>query len=211
MCDLLRERYGEEFTRIKLENAEGVGSVVYTMTGITSKDWDETTSYYYSREHIFTANWWPTLDRPLRDNFLSLKMAPPFKAAAQARVDALFPANTARILLDDVWAPDDLPADVGQADFRAWARRRGGLIIDILVPVDPGSTPADTAARVDGLIAAAADLGVARVDVVLRVYSPENYQAAVDIITGGEIIDVFGYAYSTVAAETKARHSWPAE
>ncbi|MDR1213024.1 MAG: hypothetical protein LBK54_02875 [Propionibacteriaceae bacterium] len=204
---LLYDRYGEGFSCIDIRDSEGVDSVVYTMTTILYDDRTSKTSH--SPEHTFTANWYPTLDRPLRDNYLSLKMAPPFRAAAQARVDALFPTNITQILLDDVWAPDDLSPDISQYDYQAWSRRKGGLTISILAPVEPGSTAEDTVARLPGLIAAAADLGVARVDVELRVYSPDNYTIVDAIVRGGNRLDVFKFTYSYVAAEAKARQSWP--
>ncbi|MDR1213025.1 MAG: hypothetical protein LBK54_02880 [Propionibacteriaceae bacterium] len=106
MLEQLRDKYGEDFECVDLGYAAWPFEITsYTMSARRAGDPD--------RGATFTARWdpRPLHDGPITDDYLDVKMAHLFTAAAQDHVDVIFPLNTTQIRLsgdrlDDYHLPD---------------------------------------------------------------------------------------------------------
>jgi hypothetical protein len=110
------------------------------------------------------------------DNYLDLKMKLWFLQLAQSSVAEVFPESAAEVKFStNDYDLSNLPADVGEDDFKAFALEHSRLDVMVVVP-DDGKPREDLDARLAQLCSLASDWPVAHSKVSLASYPQSRYE-----------------------------------
>ena len=174
----LHDRYGEDFTCVKISHApDGFGwpqpgtFLMHARVSGATHEYD-----------TFTVEW--RGDDPW-DNYLLVKMRPGYQASADQILPSVYSEYFMRVELNG--AVRDLPGDITESDFHSWATDNLSVSITVVLPHSEGATQESVDTEAAPLESQLSGFLAKSVEMTLNYYPTSIYESKRDLFFASDI------------------------